>query len=155
MTADGALMTNTAFATFSGIAGQAVSYKTSYLASANVLICNPLVVYFKTATPSMAAPTAVVTFSVCTLNNSTTTSAFNVSITDQIPGNMGFVAIVPAGTFILPGTGTITPTNAASLAGPWAAGNPAGGSVNLFMRWTMSLVGIQKSACVTYTASIL
>ena len=153
MTADGALMTNTAFATFSGIAGQAVSYRTSYLASSNVLICNPLIGYIKTATPTMAAPTATVTFTVCTINNSTTTSAFNVVLTDQIPGNMGSIAEVskwPAGT--------ITTTYAAALAGPWTAGFPSVvGQTSSFLRWTVGQinVGPGRSACITYTASVL
>ena len=155
MTADGALMTNTAFATFSGIAGQSVSYRTSYLASSNVLICNPLINYIKTATPSMAAPTALVTFTVCTINDSTTTSAFNVVITDQIPGNMGFVSggLSPANTW---GGVNWTVSNSVSLAGPWNAGMPAGGTVNSFLRWVMQInIGPGRSACVTYTASVL
>jgi uncharacterized repeat protein (TIGR01451 family) len=151
MTADGALMTNTAFATFSGIAGQAVSYKTSYLASANVLICNPLILYVKTATPSMAAPTAVVTFTVCTINNSTTTSAFNVVITDQIPGNMAFIA--EKEKWPLPVTSVWGP----SVSGPWSGAAVPAGQVSSFLQWQFSQinVGPGKSACVTYTASIL
>lgn len=151
MTADGALMTNTAFATFSGIAGQAVSYKTSYLASANVLICNPLILYVKTATPSMAAPTATVTFTVCTINNSTTTSAFNVTITDQIPGNMGFIAEIAK--WPLP----VSTVYGAAVGGPWLPGPVPAGQVNSFMQWRFNQinVGPGRSACVTYTASIL
>ena len=157
MTADGALMTNTALATFSGLGGIGTAYRISYLASVNVLICNPIIGYVKNATPTMVAPTETVTFTVCTMNNSVTTSAFNVIITDQIPGNMAYVAGGwPAG---LPNTWGGTnwfAYNSVSINGPWVAGMPAVGTSNSFLRWMMQInVGPGVSACVTYRATVL
>jgi len=151
MTADGALMTNTALATFSGLGGQTLMYRTSYLASVNVLICNPVILYVKTATPSMAAPTATVTFTVCTINNSITTSAFNIIITDQIPGNMGFIAETEK--WPLPVTSVWGP----AVTGPWSAAVVPAGQTSSFLQWKFNQinVGPGRSACVTYTASVL
>jgi len=155
LTADGAMMTNIAMATYSGLGGWGTKYTVSYTASAPVLICNPVVWYSKIATPSMAAPTATVTFTVCAANNSITTSALNVQITDQIPGNMAFTGLV--NSWSSPTWVPLTPFNGASVNGPWAAGYPAVGAQNSFLRWTFGASGIGpgKSGCVTYTASVL
>jgi len=155
MTADGAIMTNTALATYTGIGGVGIVYRVSYLATASVLICNPLIVYVKTATPTMVAPTQTVVFTVCTINNSVTTSAFNITITDKIPDNMAFFSGGTSPAWTYGGTGW-TVSYAATLAGPWTAGMPAVGTTNNFLRWVMRIdVGPGKSACVTYTASVL
>lgn len=156
MTADGALMTNTALATFGGLGGIGTMYRISYLASVNVLICNPIISYVKNATPTMVAPTETVTFTVCTMNNSITTSAFNVMITDQIPGNMAYVG---GGTAVAPniwgGTNWFA-YNSTTINGPWNAGMPAVGTSNNFLRWMMRInIGPGVSACVTYRATVL
>ena len=155
LTADGAVMTNTAYATFSGIAGLSVGYRTTYNATERVLICNPIIHYSKVATPTMVIPTGTVVFTLCIINNSATTSAFNMVVSDKLPDNMSYAA-PSLGTWPAPAP---TMSWAAAMAGPWTNGaEPPNGQLNpFFMRWTFPLIGPGpgRSACVQYTARVL
>ncbi len=158
LTADGALMTNSAWATFSGSAGKDVWYRTSYLASASVLVCNPIVAFVKTATPSMAAPSNTVTFTMCAVNSSITTSAFNLVLTDRLPDNMAYIPPVS----YMPAAGVFTATYATVLTGTWTAGEPGVGANNVplapaayYLRWVANVTGPGKSSCVYYRVTVL
>lgn len=163
LTADGALMTNSAWATFSGAAGLAVWYRTSYLASASVLVCNPVVAYRKTATPTMVAPTNTVTFTLCAINSSVTTSAFNLVLMDRLPDNMGYIPPWDGGWST--GGGTWLASYATGLTATFCTPNcqpglgvnntMAGAGGAYYLRWVVNVTGPGKSACVTYQASVL
>ena len=153
LTADGCVMTSVANVTFCSIAGVFVGFKVSYGATAPVLICNPLVAYTKTATPTMSIPTGTVTFSLCIINNSSTTSAFNMVVSDKLPDNMSYVQP----SYGIWG-GTATMTNAAVMAGPWSLGEPPDGQANpMYLRWTVEMIppGPGRSACVDFAARVL
>jgi uncharacterized repeat protein (TIGR01451 family) len=163
LTTDGAMMTNSAWATFSGVAGVGVWYRTSYLASSSVVVCNPIVAYVKTATPTMVMPTGTVTFTLCMVNSSITTSAFNMVITDKLPDNMGYLGASWTAVLTPPG-GAWTATFATTMGGAWCVPNcqPPAGSVNTtvapgayYLRWVITVTGPGKSACVSYGATVL
>jgi len=149
LTADGSLMTNTATATFTTISG--LRYEVSYLATDTVLICNPLVAYYKTATPTVTAPNGTVVFTLCVVNSSITTSALNLTIEDVLPDNMEYInpsyTEWPAGW---------QESFAAVQAGPYAAGQPINGQDGRFyLRWSIQIIGPRASGCITYTARVL
>lgn len=150
LTVDGSIMTNTALATFSGMAGIGTGYMVSYLATDRVLICNPVVAYKKTATPTLIFPTGTVVFSLCVVNNSITTSALNMVLSDKLPDNMTFVA---QSLWTAPAP---IAAYSASMAGPWTTGTPVVGQGNpLYLRWTFGLIGPRSSGCVDYQAVVL
>ena len=149
LTADGSLMTNTATATFTTISG--ARYEVSYLATDTVLICNPLVAYYKTATPTMTQQSGTVVFTLCVVNSSITTSALNLTIVDKLPDYMSYVnpgyTEWPAGW---------QDSYAAAEVGPYTAGQPVNGSVNpLYLHWSIQVIGPRRSGCITYTGRVL
>ena len=154
-TSDGALITNVATATFQG-AGNPLGFVVSYGVTATVLVQNPRLMLFKTANPTMQAPGGDVTFRACVRNMSADVSAFNITVTDAIPAGFEFQAggVFGANPGIWPNTWVIT--NANGLAGPWNAGWPTVGQEPAwFMRWTLPVVGQNKSGCVEFTARVL
>jgi uncharacterized repeat protein (TIGR01451 family) len=151
MTADGTLVTNVASGTFQS-AG-AVKFFITYAATAWVIVANPNIQVWKSVTPTVQAAGGDVVFQICALNTSASTSAFNVTLTGQLPSGMSFQAVSSVWNG---GIGAWQITNSNSLSGPWAAGWPAVNTVNpLFLRWTMQVVGPLDSACVSYTARVL
>lgn len=154
-TSDGTIITNIASATFQG-AGNPRGFVVTYSATATVLVQNPRIMLFKTASPTMQAPGGDVTFRVCVRNMSADVSAFNVTVTDQIPAGFEFQAggAFAANPGIWPNTWVVT--NANGVAGPWNAGWPTVGQEPAwFMRWTLPVVGQNSSGCVEFTARVL
>lgn len=166
MTADGALITNVASATYRGtFAFGGPTLEVDYNVTVVVLVTTPQMMIQKTGTPTMQAPGGLVTFCLTFSNQSAYTSAFNFVITDAIPDNMRFYQETftnnPAGGIIVPtwsDDGGATWNDAVGVA-------PLGGgagrypfsccAVDVILRWSVDLVGIQQSGYVCYTTSIL
>ena len=154
-TSDGALITNIASATFQGV-NNPRGFIVTYSATATVLVQNPRIMLFKTATPTMQAPGGDVTFRVCVQNMSADVSAFNITATDVLPAGFDFRlgGAFAASPGVWPNTWVVTNSNGA--AGPWNAGWPNVGQEPVwFMRWTLPVLGQNKSGCVEYTARVL
>ena len=154
-TTDGALITNIASASFQG-AGNARGFLVTYVATATVLVRNPVIMLSKVATPTMQAPGGDVTFRACVRNMSLEVSAFNVTVTDAIPAGFEFQlgGAFGASPGVWPNTWAIT--NANGVAGPWAAGWPAvGQEAAWFMRWTIPVLGMNASGCIEFNARVL
>jgi len=175
MAADGSLITNTVSATFYSIAGlgAANAYRTTYLATANVLISCPIVVVKKTTTgiPTtfvwgfsnpvpFQAVGGLVTFRIWVVNPSLLASAFNVCVTDRLSDNTEYAS--PAPFAIAPWTwapggqwyGTGSLTNAPASWNPIVAGT-TGQDVPFYLRWCLFQLGPGKSAYVEYAVRVL
>lgn len=152
-TSDGAIVTNVACATFGAV--YAGTFAVSYCATATVLVANPCINLRKTVTPSVQAAGGTLTFRLWVINCSPYASAFNVSIIDKIPDNVGFnTDFNPAGNWTNgPGVWTeYDGTNGTS----WGAGMPAVGQTTpYYMRFILSVLGPAKSAYVQYGVNIL
>ena len=154
-TSDGTIITNMIRATYQG-AGNAYGFIVTYGATATVLVQNPRIMLFKTANPTMQAPGGDVTFRVCVQNLSADVSAFNITVTDIIPAGFAFQlgGAFAASPGVWPNTWVITNSN--SMAGPWGAGWPGAGQQPVwFMRWTLPILGQNKSGCVEFNARVL
>ena len=88
MTAEGALLTNIACATYSS--SSQVGFSVSYCSTVPVLVRNPHVCVGKSVTPTMEAPLGTVTYTICVVNDSMQ-SATAVTLKDRIPDNMAFL----------------------------------------------------------------
>jgi len=147
-TVDGTLITNVASGTYSS--ASRIGFIVSYPVTAYVLVQNPAVWIWKTASPTLQAPGGDVTFTACVKNQSAYVSAFNVTVTDVLPIGFDFRAM----SSIWPASWVIT--NANGLAGPWVAGWPTvGQEPTWFLRWTLPVVGPMASGCVAFTARVL
>jgi hypothetical protein len=95
-------------------------------------------------------------FVLCVINNSQTTSAFNMVVTDKLPDNMSYVNPSLAWW---PAAPAPVASWAAGMAGPWTgvADFPNGQLNPFYMRWTFPLIGPGpgRSACVAYTVRVL
>lgn len=167
MTADGALITNTASASWYFGIGSVLSwgatttgnlggnspalaaaggFSVSYVASANVLVNCPVIGIQKIGAPFSQAPGGTVSFTLCVVNTGST-SAFRLSITDRLPDNME-TANPPA--YASWGGGTWTSSYSSDNVG-YANGIPGNGqNAPYYLRWVVDPLGPQKSACVTY-----
>ncbi len=158
-TAAGTIITNVATATMnSGFPYYAV-YNVSYNATATFIVLpNPVVALQKWADHVQAGAGCTVTFQVC-VQNQTQDTAWNVTITDQLPANMGFVLwnLSPPGfDNTNPNLGAPVPSYATALTGTWSTAAPAAGTTApLYLRWVFPGIGPTKSACAAYAASIL
>ena len=153
-TADGALITNVATATFA--AQYPGTFTISYGATATVLVANPCINLVKTVTPSVQAAGGTLTFRLWVVNCSPYASAFNVSIIDKLPDNVGFnTTIATAGNTWTNGPGVWSPYDGTNGT-TWGAGEPAVGQVTpYYLRYILSLLGPAKSAYVQYGVNIL
>ena len=153
-TSDGALITNVASATF--IAQIPGAFGVSYAATATVLVANPCINLLKTVTPSVQAAGGSLTFRLWVVNCSVWASAFNVSIIDKIPDNVGFNTDMGAtGSWSPSGLGVWSQYESANGT-TWAAGFPPVGQVTpYYLRYILSLLGPSKSAYVQYGVTIL
>ena len=167
-TADGALLTNIAAATYSS--SSKVGFAVSYCATVPILIRNPSIVILKSATPTMQSPGSAVTYTLCVINCGSG-SATNVTVTDKLPDNVGFTGL---GDEVLPpGGGWWTDDFSGPPWGFWTnyawtyyesangaayvAGTPPVGQVTpYYLRWVLNQLGPGcQSAYVQYTATIL
>ena len=152
-TSDGSLITNIASATFQVVSGGAVvvaGYTVSYAATRTVLIQDPCLLLRKAANPTQQVPGSSVTFTVCIVNCSLTGSAFGVTITDQLPTNMTYLA--PSYS----SWGGLWVNSSSPDQVTWTAGEaPNGQAAPFYLRWVLpGVLGIGKSACITYAASV-
>jgi uncharacterized repeat protein (TIGR01451 family) len=152
-TADGALITNLATATFAtaSLNGFAVSYG----ASANVLVANPCVAIQKVPDVTVQSSGSKVTYTLWVANCSPTTSAFNITVTDKLPDNVSYDAARgnwnggSGGTW----TSSDSPTGA---AGSYVTTPPtAGQTTPLFLRFVLDQLGAGKSALIAYSVVVL
>jgi hypothetical protein len=81
-------------------------------------------------------------------------SGFSVMITDVMPANTVRGAAI-GGSGYIQGAGTITPTWASTLAGPWLGTPPMGQVGPLYLRWLLSRVGMNKTGFVRYCLTVL
>jgi len=153
-TSDGAIVTNVASATFN--AQYPGAFVVSYASTATVLVANPCITLRKDVSPSVQAAVGTLTFRLWVVNCSPYASAFNVSIIDKLPDNVGFnTDIVATGSWSPSGLGVWSQYE--SLNGTaWAAGAPPVGQVTpYYLRFILSLLGPGKSAYVQYGVNIL
>jgi len=146
------MITNVASASFQTSGAYRVVI--SYASSAYVYVQNPAIQLVKTSSVTMQAAGGDVVFRVCVRNTSTAVSSFNITLTDQLPSNMTYVN--PSFAQWVNGTGTWTESYASVIGGPWTTGQPGNGqSPPYFLRWTLSVLGMNASGCVSYTARVL
>jgi uncharacterized repeat protein (TIGR01451 family) len=163
MAADGSLITNTVSATFYSMAGavQNVSpaYRTTYLATANVLISCPTVILKKVPSTSFQAVGGLVTFRIWVVNTSFLASSFNVCITDRLSDNTEYT--LPAPFALAPWTwapgGQWYATGSVTNAAPWnpIVAGTAGQDTPFYLRWCLFQLGPGKSAYVEYAVRVL
>ena len=161
MTSDGTMITNSAAATaYWGPTGPtytwAQHFGISYNATTQVYVSCPVISIVKTVTPTTIAVAQTATFTICAVNASLSASAWNVTITDRLPDwlaytTAGFSTWAPLGNnwyWACSGNGT-------TWTGPANAqpGNLQGAPY--FMRWVISPLGPGRSACVTFTGTVL
>ena len=96
------------------------------------------------------------TFRLWVVNCSPYASAFNVSIIDKLPDNVGFnTTIATAGNTWTNGPGAWTAYDGTNGT-TWGAGEPAVGQTTpYYLRYILSLLGPSKSAYVQYGVNIL
>jgi uncharacterized repeat protein (TIGR01451 family) len=152
----GVLLTNMVSFTYSNDFGGNRQIIGSYGATMAVLVQNPALSVSKYATPTLQASGSNVTFRVCVMNMSGTSSAFNVAVLDRLPDNMEWAGVatnmwsmgVPAGTW--------TEQSSSVFPGPYAAFPPiVGQDAPYYMRWVLTTLGPNRSACVEFQAKIL
>jgi len=157
----GVVLTNVASATFSINYDLSSGVGTNANGTAMVVIQNPQVNFWKTADTTTQAPGGVVTFCVSFWNVSACASAMALTITDKVPDNMRFGTAVLANE---PPGGVIYGSWATALAGPWTdfvAGSPPspptgqGPVGGVYLRWAIPSAGINGSAAVCYSVTIL
>ena len=153
-TSDGAIVTNVASATFNAV--YAGAFAVSYASTATVLIANPCINLRKDVSPSVQAAGGTLTFRLWVVNCSPYASAFNVSIIDKIPDNVGYnTDIVATGSWSPSGLGVWSQYESTNGTA-WAAGPPPVGQVTpYYLRFILSLLGPGKSAYVQYGVNIL
>ena len=151
-TADGTLITNVACATYMAPGGQ--GFAVTYCATQWVLVANPCLALQKLATPTLQSSGGTVTFTLWVVNCSCTNSAFNVQVTDRLPDNMGYVA--PSWANWPNGGGTWYQSYGGAAAGPFTAGAaPNGQGAPDYLRYALDMLGVCKSAFVTFQATVL
>ncbi len=157
---DGTLITNVASGSYQSAAG--VQFWISYAVTAWVLVSNPCVAMTKIATPTAQSSGGNVTFQLCVMNCSASSSSFNVIVTDQLPAWMamnagGAVLGSPWTYYTTTGSLGWIPTNSSLYSGaPWNANLPANGqAAPWYLRFSLDILGIGKSACVGFVASVL
>jgi len=155
-TADGALITNVACATFSSNQAGTQGFAVSYCATATVLIQNPCVALQKIANPTVQASGGAVTFTLWVVNCSATSSAWNVTVTDRLPDNTEYSnpSFVSWAGLVTPGVWT--PSYASTLAAAWANGSPGDGQdAPYYLRFTLDVLGPSRSAFARFSVDIL
>lgn len=152
--ADCGMLTNFASVTYQNTAGD--PYTASYAVTYPVMVATPNLAFTKVATPTLQGAGGTVTFCINFQNMSYCASAINVLITDKVPDNMNFSPIAPNFSQWTggPNNGTGTAENAAALAGPWTAGEPAVVG-NYFLRWAFPKLAPRESGVICFRASVL
>jgi uncharacterized repeat protein (TIGR01451 family) len=161
MTAEGALLTNIASASYrlTTGAGQTISYSvTSW-----VRVATPMIQLRKTATPTIQTSGGTVTFCITIRNSSTLTTAINVVVQDALPDNMRFVSSTWNWEDIAPGSSmwTAWSTNggtswtSGATTGGTGAYPPNGQAGPLLLRWVTNALGPGQSSLVCFTATVL
>lgn len=155
-TADGALITNVACATFSSNQAGTQGFAVSYCATATVLIQNPCIALQKIANPTVQASGGDVTFTLWVVNCSVTSSAWNITVTDRMPDNTEYENPSFVSWPGLATPGVWTASYASTLAAAWTNGQPADGQdAPYYLRYTLDLLGPSRSAFARFTVRIL
>ncbi|MEK7477642.1 MAG: hypothetical protein AAB152_18640 [Candidatus Coatesbacteria bacterium] len=153
-TADGTLITNLASFTYRLNSGMMVTL--SYGATATVMVARPAVLLQRVLTPTIQSAGGTLTFRITMSNASSYASAFAVTATETMPGNVKFAG--GAETYALdPPGGTITPAWSTNAGANWTSGSyPATGQAGpLQLRWSADILGPKATGVMTYTVSIL
>lgn len=157
-TAEGALITNIACATF--MATDQTPFAASYCSTAYVFIVAPSIQVNKRANPSIECSGGTVTFCMFAYNNSQWTSAFNVTINDRLPDGVSYIpgqttwAGATAGATITQGYfRALTPFTI------WGSEPPLGavsaGLADYYLRWVINVIGPRQSAMLCYRVQLL
>ena len=154
LTSCGALLTNSISATFGSTPAGNVQFLISYASSATVKIDCPQIIISKIATPTLQAAGQVVVFRVWVTNTSPTFSAFNVAVIDRLPDNMEWAGIGTAYWTNMPAP-VWTEFSANAYPGPYGGTPTVGQDFPYYLRWTLNLLGPNKSGYVEFQARIL
>ena len=150
-TADGVMITNTVCATFGSAGG--VGFQVSYCATRPVQVQNPCISLLKTTTPTAVAAGGTMTYTLWVVNCSATASAFNVNVTDRMPENVAMDLFRGGWPGISAGTWS---QSSGSNGTTWAGGVPAAGQTTpYFLRFSLDLLGPNRSAMQTYSVTVL
>jgi len=154
MAVDGAMLTNQATATYQTQSqlGTFTSFAVSYSASSVVLVSCPTIAVQKWPDVSVQLPGGTVTFTLCALNKSIWSTAFNFTLTDAIMNNVGYMA-TNTGWGSAPYT---VPTQSRSANNStWTNGLPvAGQAAPYYLRWVFNL-NPGASVCVQYYVTVI
>lgn len=130
-------------------------YEVSYAVTATVAVQSPQVWIgvFKTVSPSVQGSGGVLTYQVWLVNTSDD-SAWNVTVTDQLPENSTYAGAQSA--WDAGGGGTWFESYGPAAGPAMAAGvPPAGQGTPLYLRWVLTRLGPLRSALVEYSAEVL
>ena len=154
MAVDGAMLTNQATATYQTQSqlGTAGSFAVSYAASSYVLVSCPVIAVQKWPDVSVQLPGGTVTFTICALNRSIWSTAFNFTITDAIMNNVAYMG-TNAGWGTAP---YAAPTQSRSADNStWTNGLPVlGQAAPYYLRWVFNL-NPGASVCVQYYVTVV
>lgn len=154
-TACGTIITNVANTwMWSGPMDQ-IEFPLTYNVTATVTVICPVTALVKYADRGMASSGATVTFYICVDNQrmSVDGSVWNVTMTDRLPGGMGFI---DWNSNSYGGTVSWTAWSTSLAPGGWSGAAPAVGTqAPVYMRWQVASIAPMKSACVTYRATVL
>lgn len=154
MTAWGTIITNVATITMTSGFPDFVAYEMPYSMTCRVMVGIPgCMTGNKTVSPTVQEPGGTLTYTIWAVNCSAWTSAFNITLTDQLQGSIGMdgpVANWPGASgglwYISSGSNNVT----------WAANYPAAGQgTPYYLRFVLDQLGPAKSGFVQYTVRVL
>ncbi len=154
-TTRGTLVTNFAMATFNTPAG--IQFQVSYAVTAPFLVEAPDVIIWKGPywPPTEQMPGGPVWFWIYLWNDSQVMTAYNVTLTDQLPDNTAYGNDLSAwiGDFAFAAT-SYTSSSADGIT--YTDGEPVvGQAAPYFMRWVLPQLGPNKSAVIVFRVDIL
>jgi len=141
-----------------------IGYTLSYNVSSTVRIVCPITAINKYAVPTQVASGGAVTFYICVDNQrmSNDGSVWNMTVTDMLPAGLAMdqtsLVQMNTWTYFAPALAATDISYATNLAGPWTtwATPPTAGQAgpNFYIKWRIASVGVLKSACVGFRATV-
>ena len=152
-TADGTVITNRAAVAYYSADSGGMAYAVSYMVTATFIVNNPCLNLQKTAFPKVQVAGGEITFCLWVVNCSGMSSAFQIYVTDRMPGNTEYNANYSSWNGGSGGTWSpySSPDNMTYSSGMPAVGQDA----PYYLRWVLDLLGPARSAYVCYQVKIL
>ncbi len=151
MTADGAVITNTACITFSSASGR--GWSVSFCVTARPMVANPCALVQKTVSPTSQTAGGTMTYTIWVVNCASVASAFNLVAVDPLPSNVAYDAFL--GSWPGVSAGTWARYRGADGAS-WQAADPVAGQASpYYLRFVLDMLGPNRSAMQVYSVTVL